>query len=133
MNKTLVVIGLAALLLLSGCTAVNTFSVSGLNANGDDVIVTTGDLMRDYRSIGITQISVTGTWLLGYISIVPANLQDAIKTELVAEAGKFGADAVINIQYFEMQYPPLLKFLSIFAIISPQYAIVTGELVEFVE
>jgi len=119
--------------LIAGCTAVTTVNVGGKIGPMKDIIVTTGDIDRPYHSIGFTQISRTGLWLLGYIEIMPARLDDAIAETLADEAQHYGADAVINVMFYEIQYPPLLKLLSIFAILSPQYAMVTGEMVEFTD
>ena len=120
-------------LLFAGCTAITTVNVNGRIGPSKDIIVTTGDLDREYRSLGFTQISRHGIWLLGYIEIMPAQLDDAIIETLADEAHHRGADAVINVQFYEMQYPPLIKLLSVLSIISPQYTFVSGELVEFID
>ncbi len=133
MKKSMVLFLSLALLLTVSCTATNTVSLSRLEAGGGDILITTGTPDRAYRSIAITQVSVTGMWLFGYVSLMDAELDEAVREELTLEASKQGADAVINIQFYQIQYPPLLKILSIFAILSPQYAFVTGELVEFTE
>ena len=125
--------GVMIMTLFAGCTAITTVNVDGKLGPSKDIIVTTGDIDREYRSLGFTQISRTGLWLLGYIEIMPAQLDDALSETLADEAHHRGADAVINVQFYEMQYPPLIKLLSIFAIISPQYTVVTCELVEFVD
>ena len=120
-------------IILVGCTAVTTVNVGGGLGPDQKIIVTTGDLDRSYRSVGFTQLSRTGVWLLGFIEIMPAQLDDALTETLADEAYHRGADAIINVQFYEMQYPPLLKLLSVLAIVSPQYVVVTGELVEFVD
>ncbi len=119
--------------ILVGCTAVTTVNVGDGLGPDQKIIVTTGDLDRPYRSIGFTQMSRTGVWLLGFIEIMPAQLDDVLTETLADEAYHRGADAVINVLFYEMQYPPLLKLLSVLAIVSPQYVVVTGELVEFVD
>jgi len=121
------------IVILVGCTAVTTVNVGGRLGPDQKITITTGDLDRPYRSIGFTQMSRTGVWLLGFIEIMPAQLDDALTETLADEAYHRGADAVINVQFYEMQYPLLLKLLSVLAIVSPQYVVVTGELVEFIE
>ena len=125
--------GVMILTFIAGCTAITTVNVNGRIGPSKDIIVTTGDLDREYRSLGFTQISRHGIWLLGYIEIMPAQLDDAIIETLADEAHHRGADAVINVQFYEMQYPPLIKLLSVLSIISPQYTFVSGELVEFID
>jgi len=119
--------------LITGCTAVNTVTLNGRIGDSREIRVATGDLDRSYRSIGVTRITLTGSWLFGFIDLFPARLGDALQVRLAAEAERYGADAVVNVTFIELQYPPLLKILSIFTVLSPQYVLVTGELVEFTD
>jgi len=125
--------GLIVAVILTGCTAVNTVTLHGRIGEQRQVQITTGDLDRPCRSIGVIQVTLTGCWLFGFIDLVPANLDEALQTKLAAEAARYGADAVINVTFKEWQYPLLLKLVSVATILSPQFATVTGELVEFSE
>ena len=125
--------GLALVLCLAGCTVINTHHFGGSVKLEREILLTTGDIDRPYRSIGFTQVTSTGLWLLGFIEVIPASLDEAVRDALAVEALQQGADAVININWYEMQYPLAYRFLMIFSVLSPQVAIVTGELVEFID
>ena len=124
---------LAIILLIAGCTAVNTVNLAGRVGENRDIVVTTGGVDQPYRSIGIIQITRTGSWLLGFIPLLPADLDNAFRETLADEATHYGADAVINVNFYELQYPLLLKIVLVFSVISLQYVVVTGEMVEFVD
>lgn len=123
---------LGATLVCCGCTAAHTVALAGRVGRGREIIVTTVDLDQPYRPIGVGQVTVTGLWLFGCIDLVPASLDRALKDALTAEAEKAGADAITNLRAYELQYPPLLKAPSVVTVLSPQYAMATGELVEFI-
>jgi hypothetical protein len=123
---------IAVFFFAAGCTATHTAKLGGVTGAYKQVIISTGDIDREHRSIGIVQVTSTGMWLLGFFNILSADFESAITNELSEEARFYGADAVINVQFYELQYPLLLKVISVFSILSPQYAVVTGELVEFI-
>ncbi|MBM3328829.1 MAG: hypothetical protein FJY67_05040 [Calditrichaeota bacterium] len=123
---------LLALACLSGCAAETTVHLGGSLKGDREIVLTTGSLDQPVRSIGITQVSRYGLALFGFFDLWPADLREVLNRDLRDAAARTGADAVVNLQFFEMQYPAALKILSILTVVSPRYAFATGELVEFV-
>ncbi len=124
------VAALGALAALSACTTVDVARLPDTRARGA-VLVTQQDLRGPYESIGPVQVTRRGSTLVaGLVDPAGLKLQPAID-DLVVEARRAGADAVINVRYDRTQHSlgTRILFGILFFLPLPGEVTVTGELV----
>jgi len=116
--------------LIAGCTAVNTARLPQGTAGRGDIFVTTGDIKEPYTSLGVVQVTRKGAAVFGWIDAGGTDLDDALN-DLVPEARSMGGDGIINLRFQQTQYPAWVRMLGLVFFIVPLPAEVTlaGEVV----
>jgi hypothetical protein len=134
MKRTLFSISIAAL-ILGACTAksshVQTPQVQSR------YLITMGDTDRPYQSLGYLQMTRKGADMLGWLSVVDADLDKMLGDELIRELERRGADGIINLRFKERQWTTGERILFLIPpmilIPLPTRVEISGELVRFTD
>ena len=113
------------LMVLAGCTVVNTATVPGAPFEHQRIFVTTGDIDLPYESLGPLQITRKGVYAFGFLDPAGFDLEPAFHEAFLPEARKIGADGVINVVFEQTQYTTATKVLGAIFFIFPLPARVT--------
>jgi len=126
---------LALTLALGACTARSSYVQSPQVRSR--YLITMGDTDREYESLGYLQLTRKGADVLGFVSLVDADLKKMFGDELIRELGSRGADGIINVRFYERQWttaeriafliPPLILFPL------PTKVEIRGELIRFAD
>lgn len=135
MKQTLLSVSIAALLLGSACTA------KSAHVQKPQVqqryLITMGDTDRPYQSLGYLQMTRKGADILGWVSVVDADLDKMLGDELIRELERRGADGIINLRFKERQWTTGERLLFLIPpmilIPLPTRVEITGELVRFTD
>lgn len=123
---------LVAALMLGplGCTTVTHTALPG--RGGRELFVTTGDVTRPYRSLGLLQTTRKGVLVFGFLDPAGTDLRAAV-SDLVSEAHQLGGDGVINVRFDQTQYllPTRILAALLFFLPLPSEVTVTGEVIRF--
>ena len=130
-NKLLAAITLAS--VLGACTAKSAHIQKPQTQSR--YLITMGDTERPYESLGYLQMTRKGADMLGWLSVVDADLDKMMGDELLGELERAGADGIINLRFKEHQWttaerliflvPPMI-FIPL-----PTRVEITGELIRF--
>lgn len=106
------------LLLLAGCTVVNTATLPS-ERDGRAIFVSAGDIPEAYESLGIVQVTRAGVLLFGFVDVVGTDLQAGFEEVLVPTIREMGGDGAINARFRQTQYLPVTKVLGALFFIFP--------------
>jgi len=128
-----VVVALAV--AVGGCTVVSVAKLPPPRPGAKHIQVTTGGVSQPHESLGLVQVYRGGLYLFGWVPVPALDLQTVIDEDLIPEAERRGADAVINLRFHEDQYSPVLRFVllipPLLLIPLPANVTMSGELVRF--
>ena len=134
MKRTVLTLSIAAL-LLGACTAKSAHVQNPQTRSR--YLITMGDTDRPYQSLGYLQMTRKGADMLGWVSVVDADLDKMLGDELVRELARRGADGIINLRFKERQWTTGERILFLIPpmilIPLPTRVEVTGELVRFTD
>lgn len=128
-------LGAALALALGGCTVISVARLPPPRPGARRILVTTGGVSQPYESLGLVQVYRGGAYLFGWVPVPALDLQTVLEDDLLPEAERRGADAVIHLRFHEDQYPPALRFVllipPLLLIPLPANVTMSGELVRF--
>ncbi|ATB27709.1 hypothetical protein [Melittangium boletus] len=119
------------LVTLTGCTLVNTATVSS-DRSGQDIFVTAGGISEPHESLGLVQATRSGVLLFGFVDVVGTDLEAGFKDVLIPQVRSMGGDGAINVRFHQTQYLPVTKVMGaiLFFIPLPSRVTVTAEVVK---
>jgi hypothetical protein len=100
-------------------------------------LITMADTDRPYQSLGYLQMTRKGADMLGWLSVVDADLDKMLGDELIRELERRGADGIINLRFKERQWTTGERILFLIPpmilIPLPTRVEISGELVRFTD
>ncbi len=98
-------------------------------------LITMGDTERPHESLGYLQMTRKGADVLGWVSVVDADIDKMLGDELLEELARAGADGIINLRFNERQWTTAERALflipPLILIPIPTRVEITGELIRF--
>ncbi len=121
----------AALVISSGCTVVNTVALPS-TPGGKDIFVTAGDIKEPHDVLGLVQVQRSGVLLFGNLDVVGTDIEAGLKDVLIPQIREMGGDGAVRVRFNQTQYTPWARvFGAIFFIFPlPSQVQVTAQVVK---
>ncbi len=119
------------LLLLSGCTVVNTVRLPSRPGEAE-VFVTAGDIQEPHEVLGVVQATRAGVLLFGFVDVVGTDLEAGFKDALIPQIRAMGGDGAVRARFHMTQYTLWAKVVGavLFVFPLPSYVTVTAQVVK---
>lgn len=93
------------LVLLSGCTVVNTVRLPS-RPGETEIFVTAGDIQEPHDILGVVQATRAGVLLFGLVDVVSTDSKP-FKDALIQRICAMGGDGAVRARFHMTQYTPL--------------------------